>query len=214
MRRTIVQVSQHQSADFNIHSSDVLIGDNVGTHASARAGRVWAKSRLLRVPGVHREYPTATGVEIAPERAVADPYGNEKLRQALRIQLGGHYDGIAVWCRLGEDLWTLYGVTAYAVARRRIEIGIRMAIGAAPADVVRMVLSRVSLLVGVGALAGAGISVWASTFLPSLLYGLEPRDPATLMGSAVVLVAVAALAGWLPARRASRMGPTDVRRQS
>src|SRR6202043_1268758 len=59
----------------------------------------------------------------------------------------------------------LYGVTAYAVARRRNEIGIRMAIGAAPADVVRMVLARVALLVGVGVLAGAGISVWASTLV-------------------------------------------------
>jgi ABC-type antimicrobial peptide transport system permease subunit len=73
-----------------------------------------------------------------------------------------------------------------------------MAIGAAPADIVKMVLSRVSVLVGVGVLAGASISVWTSTFLASLLYGLEPRDPATLVGSAVVLGAVAALAGWLP----------------
>jgi predicted permease len=108
----------------------------------------------------------------------------------------------------------LYGVTAYAVARRRIEIGIRMAIGAAPADVVRMVLSRVLLLVGAGVLVGAGISAWASTFLASLLYGLEPRDPATLVGSALVLAAVAALAGWLPAWRASRIDPADVLRQS
>ena len=89
-----------------------------------------------------------------------------------------------------------------------------MAIGAAPADVVRMVLSRVSLLVGVGGLAGAGISAWASTFLASLLYGLEPRDPATLVGSAIVLAAVAALAGWLPAWRASRIDPAEVLRES
>ncbi|MGH7488090.1 MAG: FtsX-like permease family protein, partial [bacterium] len=108
----------------------------------------------------------------------------------------------------------LYGVTAYSVARRRIEIGIRMAIGAAPANIVRMVLSRVSLLVGVGVLAGAGLSVWVSTFLASLLYGLEPRDPATLVGSAVALAAVAALAGWLPAWRASRIDPAEVLRES
>jgi predicted permease len=108
----------------------------------------------------------------------------------------------------------LYGVTAYAVARRRIEIGIRMAIGAAPADVVRMVLSRVSLLVGVGVVAGAGVSVWASTFLASLLYGLEPRDPGTLVASAAILAAVGVLAGWLPAWRASRVDPAEVLRQS
>ena len=67
----------------------------------------------------------------------------------------------------------LYGVTAYAVARRRTEIGIRMALGAAPAHVVRMVLSRVSRLVALGVLAGGGLSVWASTFVASLLYGLN-----------------------------------------
>ena len=108
----------------------------------------------------------------------------------------------------------LYGVTAYAVARRRTEIGIRMAIGAAPGDVVRMVLSRVALLVGVGVLAGAGISLWASTFVASLLYGLEPGDPATMGGSVIVLTAVAALAGWLPAWGASRIDPAEILRES
>jgi putative ABC transport system permease protein len=107
----------------------------------------------------------------------------------------------------------LYGVTAYAVARRRTEIGIRMALGAAPADVVLMVLSRVSRLVGLGVLAGAGLSVWASTFVASLLYGPKPRDPTTLVGSAILLAAVGALAGWLPAWRASRIDPADVLRQ-
>ena len=89
-----------------------------------------------------------------------------------------------------------------------------MALGAAPADVVWMVLSRVSRLVGVGVLIGAGVSVWTSTFVASLLYGLEPRDPATLVGSAVVLAAVAALAGGLPAWSASRMDPAKVLRES
>src|SRR5262249_37178652 len=66
----------------------------------------------------------------------------------------------------------LYGVPSYAVTRRRAEIGIRMALGAAPAGVVRLVLGRVSLLVGSGVLAGAGVSWWASTLVASLLYGL------------------------------------------
>jgi putative ABC transport system permease protein len=108
----------------------------------------------------------------------------------------------------------LYGVTAYAVARRRTEIGIRMALGAAPADVVLMVLSRVLRLVGLGVLVGGGLSVWASTFVAALLYGLKPRDPTTLVGSAILLAAVGALAGWLPAWRASRIDPADVLRQS
>lgn len=107
----------------------------------------------------------------------------------------------------------LYGVTAYAVARRRTEIGIRMALGALPASVVRLVLARVAQLVGAGVIVGAGASVWASTFIASLLYGVAPRDPATLVGAAATLAAVAALAGWLPAYRASRIDPAEVLRE-
>ncbi len=108
----------------------------------------------------------------------------------------------------------LYGVTSYAVNRRRTEIGIRMAIGAAPPRVVRLVLARVSILVGIGVSIGVGASVWASRFVAALVYGLEPRDPVTLVGAAVTLAAVAALAGWLPAWRASRIDPAEVLRES
>jgi putative ABC transport system permease protein len=108
----------------------------------------------------------------------------------------------------------LYGVTSYAVNRRRMEIGIRMAIGAAPSRVVRLVLGRVAALLIIGVIAGAGVSVWASTFVASLLYGLEPRDPATLVSAAAILIAVGAFAGWLPAYRASRIDPAEVLRES
>jgi ABC-type antimicrobial peptide transport system permease subunit len=108
----------------------------------------------------------------------------------------------------------LYGVTAHAVARRRMEIGIRMALGALPAGVITLVLSRVSVLVGLGVLTGAAISLWAAKFVASRLYGLEPRDPATLIGAAATLAAVGGLAGWLPAWRAARIDPAEVLRES
>ncbi|MGH9144618.1 MAG: FtsX-like permease family protein [Vicinamibacterales bacterium] len=107
----------------------------------------------------------------------------------------------------------LYGVTAYAVARRRTEIGIRMALGAAPAGVVRLVLARIALLVGIGVAVGTGISWWASALIASLLYGLAPCDPGTLAGAAITLASIAALAGWLPAYRASRIDPAEVLRE-
>ena len=107
----------------------------------------------------------------------------------------------------------LYGVTAYSVARRRIEIGIRMALGAPPSGVVWLVLARVAWLAGGGVIIGAGLSLWASVLVASLLYGLAPRDPANLIGAAVMLIAVAALAGWLPARRASRIAPAAMLRE-
>jgi ABC-type antimicrobial peptide transport system permease subunit len=100
-----------------------------------------------------------------------------------------------------------------AVASRRTEIGIRMALGAPGARVVGLVVGRLSLLVGCGVLVGAGVSVWASRFVGSLVYGLEPGDPATLTGSMLLLVSVAGLAAWLPARRAVRIDPASVLRE-
>ena len=107
----------------------------------------------------------------------------------------------------------LYGVTAFAVNRRRTEIGIRMAIGAAPARVVRLLLARVTVLLGLGVVIGTAVSIWASRFIATLLYGLEPRDPITLISSAAILVAVGALASSLPAYRASRVDPAEVLRE-
>jgi putative ABC transport system permease protein len=108
----------------------------------------------------------------------------------------------------------LYGVTSYAVTSRRAEIGIRMALGASAKGVVAMVLRRVAWLVGLGIVIGACLSAWAATFVRTLLYGLDARDPMTFAGAAVLLMAVAALAAWLPARRASRIDPMRVLRNS
>ena len=108
----------------------------------------------------------------------------------------------------------LYGVMSYAVSRRRTEIGIRMALGAGPAGAVRLVLLRVALLVGLGVAAGAGLSWWAAALVDkTLLFGLQPRDPMTLATAAMVLTAIGGLAGWLPARRASRIDPARVLRE-
>ena len=87
-------------------------------------------------------------------------------------------------------------------------------LGAAPAGIIGLVLSRVLRLVGFGVLVGVGVSMWASKFVASLLYGLEPRDPATLIGAAVVSAAVGALAGGWPAWRASRIEPAKVLRDA
>jgi len=104
---------------------------------------------------------------------------------------------------------------SYAVSRRRTEIGIRMALGAGPAGAVRLILLRVAALVGLGVAAGTVLALWAARFMlgSSLIYGLQPRDPATLAAAAVVLGAIGALAGYLPARRASRIDPARVLRE-
>ena len=106
----------------------------------------------------------------------------------------------------------LYGVTSYAVSRRRSEIGIRLALGAAPGGVVRLVLARVALLVGAGVISGVLVSLWTARFVEALLFGLTPHDPMTLVAAALILAVVGALAGWIPARRASRIDPAEVLR--
>jgi ABC-type antimicrobial peptide transport system permease subunit len=108
----------------------------------------------------------------------------------------------------------LFGVTSYAVTRRRSELGIRMALGAAPASVVRLVMSRMFGLVTAGLALGAAVSLWASRFVATLLYGLEPRDATTFFIAAIVLASTGALAAWLPAWRASRIDPASVLREN
>lgn len=101
----------------------------------------------------------------------------------------------------------LYGVMAFAVARRTREIGIRMAIGARPAQVARLVLNRTVWLVGLGAAAGLGLAVLAGGLLEPLLVGVPGRDPSALLAGVAVMGLVAFLASWIPARRAMRMDP-------
>ena len=108
----------------------------------------------------------------------------------------------------------LYGVTSYAVSLRQTEIAIRMALGATRASVVRLVLARVSRLVGAGIVVGLAIGAWASRFVATLLFGLEPGDPGTLVASAATLALIGAVAGWLPAHRASRLDPTRIVREA
>ncbi|MGH9411965.1 MAG: FtsX-like permease family protein, partial [Vicinamibacterales bacterium] len=104
----------------------------------------------------------------------------------------------------------LYGVTSYAVNRRRTEIGVRMALGAEPSGIVHLVLGRVGSLVAVGVIAGGGLSWWATRYISaSLLYGVTARDASTFATAVVVLACVSAFAGWLPARRASRIDPAE-----
>jgi ABC-type antimicrobial peptide transport system permease subunit len=132
------------------------------------------------------------------------------VQERVVAMLAGLFGGLALLLAgLG-----LYGTTWYAVSRRRTEIGIRMAVGAAPSHVVRLVFVRVVFIIGLGTLLGTGLSLWTSALVSPLLYGLEPRDPVTTASSALVLAIVGSLAGWLPAHRASRIDPSSVLRDA
>jgi ABC-type antimicrobial peptide transport system permease subunit len=143
-------------------------------------------------------------------RPLQDRVDASLTRERLVALLAGFFGVLALLlAALG-----LYGVTSYAVTRRRAEIGIRMALGAQPAGVLRLVLVRVFILVALGVIIGTAVSALSSQFIAGLLYDLHPRDAATLVSAAVMLIVVGGIAGWLPAHRASRIDPTQVLRDS
>ncbi len=106
----------------------------------------------------------------------------------------------------------MYGLMAYAVSRRTNEIGIRMALGARPVLVLRMILGEASWLTAIGVVAGACAALVLGRLVASLLYGLKPWDPVTFAASAAVLIAVAMTASWIPARRAAGVSPMQALR--
>jgi ABC-type antimicrobial peptide transport system permease subunit len=101
----------------------------------------------------------------------------------------------------------LYGVMSYAVARRRREIGLRIALGAPPRSVVLSVMKEVCTLALVGIGVGVPASIAVSRVVQSQLFGVSAGDPATVLAASVILLAVALLAGYLPAGHATRIDP-------
>ncbi|MGA2742780.1 MAG: FtsX-like permease family protein [Bryobacteraceae bacterium] len=101
----------------------------------------------------------------------------------------------------------LYGVISFLVARRRNEIGIRLALGAERGQVVAMVMREAGRMLAIGIVAGAALSLVAGRSAGSLLFGLKPYDPLTLVGAAVLLAGIATAASFVPARRASNLDP-------
>jgi putative ABC transport system permease protein len=101
----------------------------------------------------------------------------------------------------------VYGVMAHAVAQRKREIGIRLALGASEAKVVRTMLHKVSFAAGIGLATGFAVSFLGSRAIASLLYEVDAADPAVLLSVLVVLGSVATIAGWLPSRRAAAVDP-------
>jgi predicted permease len=107
----------------------------------------------------------------------------------------------------------LYGVLSYNLARRSGEMGVRMALGATPRDILRLVLGDAIAVTAIGAVAGLAVALASTRVLSSLLYGLTARDPATFGGATAVLFVVTAIAAFVPAWRASRVDPMTALRE-
>jgi ABC-type antimicrobial peptide transport system permease subunit len=130
-------------------------------------------------------------------------------RRFILMILGGFAGAALLLAALG-----IYAVLSYSVSQRVREIGIRMALGESVSSVRRRVVGRTMVLAASGVVIGAVVSFGASRLLQSLLYGVGPTDPLAFTGTAVLLVGVSALAGFLPALRASRTDPVEALRAS
>jgi predicted permease len=148
-----------------------------------------------------REFdPQAPVVEL---RMMRDSVDASLMQERFIAQLGSAFSLFALLLACVG----LYGVMSYTVARRTNEIGIRMALGARGADVVRMVMKETMLMVAIGMAIGLGAALVTTRLIATLLFELSPYDPSTIAAAALLMTVVAALAGYLPARRASRVDP-------
>jgi putative ABC transport system permease protein len=145
------------------------------------------------VPGSTMSYDTVSGY-------MRDSLVTERLMASLSAFFGVLATLIAT---IG-----VYGVMSYTVTRREVEIGVRMALGANPRRVVRMVLGESGVLLVVGIVGGIGLAIAAAGWAKSLLFQLSPRDPVSLVLAGIVLAVVGLCAAWIPARRAAQLAPT------
>jgi predicted permease len=163
----------------------------------------------LVLPAIRRELS-----RIDPEVALVEPRTLRELvddsifADRMIATLSGFFGALALLlAAIG-----IYGVMAYAVARRTAEIGLRIALGAAPAKITWMVLREGLLLIAVGVAIGLPLSLAAGRIIASLLYGIKPNDPATFGLTIAALLAIGVLAAFLPARRAAAVAPIEALR--
>jgi predicted lysophospholipase L1 biosynthesis ABC-type transport system permease subunit len=148
-------------------------------------------------------------VPLAQVRTLGDVYNQSLARTSFTLVMLAIAGGLA----LILGIIGIYGVLSYAVSERSREIGVRMALGAPAGELQRMFVRYGLALVGIGVLIGLAAAAGLTRLMSSLLFKTSPLDPVTYAGGVLVLVTAAALASYLPARRASRVDPMNALRQ-
>ena len=175
---------------------------NLTVRAAAGSPEAYAKSVIAAATAVD---PRLTMIVQPLEARVAAAM----LRERLLAWLSAFFGTLALLLAgLG-----IYGVVSYDASRRRREIGIRMALGARASSIVALLGRRVAWLAGCGLGIGVALGYWCAQFVSALLFGVTPRDGATFVAASAVLAAVAGVAAWLPARRATRLDPPVLLRE-
>jgi putative ABC transport system permease protein len=141
------------------------------------------------------------------------------VRHAERLDLRVRAQRIRRWTAVGGGFALtgillaalgIFGLMSYVVRERQRELGVRLALGAPPASLTRLVVRRGMRYALLGAVVGLGVSAFESRWLGSLLYGVRAMDPLTLVLATLALLAVAAIACWIPGARAARIKPIEV----
>jgi putative ABC transport system permease protein len=178
----------------------------------ASAGALRTRSLVLRTGGPPAE--AAGAVQEAVWRVDPDVpvFQVETMEALIRRRIGGYavlgyLMGFFAGLSLLLGAVGIYGVTAYAAGRRAQEIGLRLAVGAERGDVIRMVVTQGTRRALAGLVLGLGLSLLVTGGLGSVLVGVDPRDPSTFLGVALLLAAVSLLGLWIPARRAASVDP-------
>ena len=180
--------------------------------ADVNAAFFWPQHLVVRTPGdplalaaaVRTAVSTVDPDEpVANIRSMAQIFDTELLNRNTQMVLVGVFAGLAlIMASIG-----LYGVLAYNVAQRTPEIGVRIALGAEPSAVMRMIVAHGGAIALAGIAAGLLLSIAGGRVLSSLLYQVSPHDPVVLLATTSLLLVVAFIACWVPARRAARVDP-------
>ena len=181
-----------------ITDADVFLGQPAFAIRSARAGSQAFMSEIRQAV-----WSVAPDLPLSAVHTLDYYYRNSMARVSFTLVMLSLAGGMALL--LGAI--GLYGVIAYSVSQRTREIGIRMALGAQREYILRLILGQGTKLALIGVATGIAAALGLSHFLSSLLYGVKPTDPLTFLGVTIVLVIVALLASYIPARRAMRVDP-------
>jgi putative ABC transport system permease protein len=152
--------------------------------------------------------------EVDPDRAITKIQTMEQYWGGGMRDKGYLVSVLGVFAFVATVLATIgiYGVMTYSVAQRTREIGIRMALGASPHKILALIGGRAAILISVGMLLGLAGSLALSRLIAAQLWGIQPTDPATFTGVSLLLITIALLACFVPARRAIRVDPTEALR--